>query len=350
LQYYQREYDHFHPLFSPEEQEAFVQLKRVLKDEGRGIVSATLTLYYSTVDDETLPDMIRTAHDSSRMRMALQKTPYWMPEAWRNFERATPALETALRALHRVGFAEYWTQAAKPRVEKRIAELAPDLPKYDVVPVIEKYLGFSLPSHTITIYLLAYSEPHGTRVSGLRFLTHISYPFGIVLHNAIHESMHPPYHRNDASVRGAIDLLGRDPLIMDQVVHHDPSFGYNSAKTRWRRWSRSSAKSSAPAVTPWSTGIRRMGECTSLLRPSMSHTNEPWGGIPSPTRSGSWMRWKPAPCGDANSDPPLEGSFSSFAACEGEPEGTRSRQPQLNWRSTVCRFTVGPRGPIFPGS
>lgn len=228
LKYYQREYDYFHPLFSTEEQAAFRQLKRVLKDEGRGIVSATLTLYYSTVDDETLPDMIRTAHDSSRMKASLQETPYWIPEAWTNFERATPALETALRALDRVGFAEYWAQAAKPRVEKRIAALSPDLPKYDIVPAIEKCLGFSLPSHTITIYLLAYSEPHGTRVTGLRFLTHISYPFGIVLHNAIHESMHPPYHTSDAAVRHAVDLLGRDPLIVDKVVHHDPSFGYNS--------------------------------------------------------------------------------------------------------------------------
>src|SRR5580658_3462521 len=57
LHYYQAEYDHFHPLFTPDEQTAFVQLKHVIKDEGHGIVSAKLTLYYSTVDDETLPEM-----------------------------------------------------------------------------------------------------------------------------------------------------------------------------------------------------------------------------------------------------------------------------------------------------
>jgi hypothetical protein len=229
LKYYQHEYDHFHPLFSPEEQAAFVQLKRVIKDEGRGIVSATLTLYYSASDDETLPEMIRTAHDPSRMKAALQETPYWIPDAWRNFERATPALETALRALDRVGFADYWASIAKPRVEKRIAELSPELPKYDIVPTIERRLGFPLPSHTITIYLLAYSEPHGIRVTGLRFLTHVSYPFDIVLHNAIHESMHPPYDMKDAAVRRAVELLERDPLITDKVAHHDSSFGYNSA-------------------------------------------------------------------------------------------------------------------------
>lgn len=185
-----------------------IQLKRVLKEQGGGIVSATLTLYYSTVDDETLPEMIRTAHDSSAMKAALQKTPYWIPEAWRNYEGAAPALETALRALDRVGFAAYWEQTARPKIEKRIAELAPDL---------------------FTICLLAYSEPHGIRITGLRFLTHISYRFTIVLHNAIHESMHPPYRANDPAVRAAIDLVGRDPLVVDKVAHHDRSFGYNIA-------------------------------------------------------------------------------------------------------------------------
>lgn len=229
LQYYQREYDHFHPLFSLDEQAAFNQLERVIKEQGHGIISATLTLYYSAVDDETLPEMIRTAHDSSAMKTALQKSPYWIPEAWRNYEEATPALETALRALDRVGFAEYWEQTAKPKIEKRITELAPDLPKYDVIPAVEKYLGFPLPSHTFTIYFLAYSEPHGTRITGLRFLTHVSYPFTIVLRSAIHESMHPPYRADDPALRRAIELLGRDPLVLDKVAHHDSSFGYNTA-------------------------------------------------------------------------------------------------------------------------
>jgi hypothetical protein len=229
LHYYQAEYDHFHSLFSPDEQAAFQQLKHVIKDEGGGIVSAKLVLYYSVVDDETLPEMIRTAHDSSRMEAALKKTPYWSEEGWKNYEEARPALETALRGLDRVGFAAYWTQSVKPKVERRIRELSPELPKYNIVPVIERYLGFSLPSDAITVYLLAYSEPHGIRITGLRFLTHESYPFEIVLRNAIHESMHPPYNANDAAVRQALSLLGRDPLVADKVEHHDHSFGYNTA-------------------------------------------------------------------------------------------------------------------------
>src|SRR5215469_11033363 len=60
LHYYQAEYDHFHPLFTPEEQAAFIQLKHVIKDEGHEIISAKLALYYSVVSDETLPEMIHT--------------------------------------------------------------------------------------------------------------------------------------------------------------------------------------------------------------------------------------------------------------------------------------------------
>jgi hypothetical protein len=229
LHHYQAEYDHFHPLFFAEEQAAFQQLKHVIKDQGGGIVSAKLVLYYSVVSDETLPEMIRTAHDSSVMEVALKKTPYWSEAGWKNYQEARCALETALRGLNRVGFPVYWAQSAKPKVERRITELSPDLPRYNIVPIIERYLGFSLPSHTITVYLLAYSEPHGIRITGLRFLTHDSYPFEIVLHNAIHESMHPPYNANDPAVRQAVSLLSRDPLVADKVQHHDPSFGYNTA-------------------------------------------------------------------------------------------------------------------------
>jgi hypothetical protein len=228
LHYYRAEYEHFHSLFTSEEQVAFAQLKHVIKDEGHGIISAKLALYYSAVDDETLPEMIRTAHDSGVMEAALKRTSYWSADGWQNYEAARPTLEAALRALDRVRFPAYWEANAKPKIEKRIGELSPQLPKYNIIPVIESCLGFPLPSQTITVYLLAYSEPHGIRITGLRFLTHVSYPFSIVLHNAIHEPMHPPYHVDDPKVRDAIDLLGRDPLVIDKAQHHDPSFGYNT--------------------------------------------------------------------------------------------------------------------------
>lgn len=127
-----------------------------------------------------------------------------------------------------MGFPAYWEQNARPRIEKRIAELKQELPKYNVVPAIEQRLGHPLSSDRITIYLLAYSEPHGIKITGTRFITHESYPFRIVLHNAVHEMMHPPYNANDPAIAASIEQLGRDPVILDKVEHHDKSFGYNT--------------------------------------------------------------------------------------------------------------------------
>ena len=203
-------------------------MKHVIKDEGHGIISAKLALYYSVVDDETLPEMIRTAHDSSAMKAGLAETSYWSETGGRTTRRRGQPWRQPSRLWIGLDFQPTGRQTAKPRIEKRIAELSPELPKYNIIPVIESYLGFPLSSGTITVYLLAYSEPHGIRITGLRFLTHVSYPFSIVLHNAIHEPMHPPYHADDPKVREAIDLLGRDRLVIDRVQHHDPSFGYNT--------------------------------------------------------------------------------------------------------------------------
>lgn len=147
----------------------------VIKDEGGGIVSAKLALYFSVVDDETLPEMIRTAHDSRTMQAALKKTSYWDDNGWKNYEEAQSPLEIALHALNRVGFSDYWKQSAEPGIERHIAQLSPDLSKYDIIPIIERDLGFAMPSQSITVYILAYSEPHGIRIGGLRFLTHESY-------------------------------------------------------------------------------------------------------------------------------------------------------------------------------
>jgi hypothetical protein len=228
LTYYRAEFDHFNPMFTAQERESFRQLKAILKDESGGIISASLALYFSATPDQTLEEMIATTREPSRMREALMKTPYWDADGWAQFEKARPHIELALKALERVGFAGYWEQNAKPRVERRIAELKKELPKYNVVPVIEERLGHPLSSNRITIYLLEYSEPHGIKITGTRFITHESYPFRTVLHNAFHEMMHPPYDASDPAIASAIEQLGRDPAIRDKVEHHDKSFGYNT--------------------------------------------------------------------------------------------------------------------------
>jgi hypothetical protein len=167
--------------------------------------------------------------DSSAMQRNLKATPYYSDAGWKVYEESRGDLEAAFTALKRIHFDTDWQTVVKPQIEKSRAAIAQDLPRYNVIPRIESALGSPRPTNKITVYLLYYSKPHGIKITGMRFLTHYSYPFRIVLRNAIHEMMHPPYDlAHDAALRAALQSLRSDAFLMDKVEHHNPSFGYNT--------------------------------------------------------------------------------------------------------------------------
>ncbi len=229
LDYYKADYDRLSPQLRPEERAAFTNLKRRIKDENGGIISAQLSLYFSATDAESLDDLIGVVKDSSSMQRNLKATTYYSEEQWKVYDAARPDLEAVFHALKRIHFEEDWEKHAKPAIDLAIVALAKDLPKYNVIPAVESVLGTPRPSNKITIYMLYYSQPHGIKITGTRFLTHYSYPFRIVLRNAIHEMMHPPYDlANDHDLRAALQSLRSDTFLMDKVEHHNRSYGYNT--------------------------------------------------------------------------------------------------------------------------
>jgi hypothetical protein len=229
LEYYQADYDRLAKQFRPDELAAFVNLKRRIKDQNGGIISASLALYFSASEAESLDDLIHTVQDSSAMRRNLQATPYYSDDGWKLYEANRPDLEAAFRALKRIRFDEDWEKNVKPKIEQSRVAIAAKLPEYNVIPAVEAVLGSARPTNKITVYLLYYSEPHGIKITGTRFLTHYSYPFRIVLRNAIHEMMHPPYDlAHDTELRTGLESLKSDAFLMNKVEHHDTSFGYNT--------------------------------------------------------------------------------------------------------------------------
>jgi hypothetical protein len=229
LHYYQSDYDRLAPQLRPEERAAFVSLKRRIKDENGGIISAQLSLYFSATDAESLDDLLRVVKDSSGMRRNLQATTYFNDDQWKIYDASRSDLEVALTALKRIHFESDWAAHAKPAIDQAIGAIGKDLPKYNVIPAVESVLGAPRPANKITVYLLYYSQPHGIKITGTRFLTHYSYPFRIVLRNAIHEMMHPPYDlAHDPELRAALQSLGSDSFLMDKVEHHERSYGYNT--------------------------------------------------------------------------------------------------------------------------
>ena len=229
LNYYGEEYERFEPLLTPAAKDALAELKRVIKDDGGGIISAKLALYFSATSDSTLEDLARTTADPAEMRRALQDTPYYSEDGWSQFEEVRPALATVLDWLEAVGFEDYWRDEIRPIADDRIVEVRGELARYDALPEVERILGFALPSNRITVYMLYFNEPHGIRVTGTRFITAVTWPIRITVNVAIHEMLHPPYRLEaHPELRAALATLQQDTFLMARVENHDPSFGYNS--------------------------------------------------------------------------------------------------------------------------
>jgi len=227
--YYKDEYARFDPQLTPGVRTALANLKRKIKDERKNIISAFLALYFSATDDRTLDDMLKTLKRSGHMKKNLRKTIYYNEPGWQLYESVREDLRTIFVFLKAIQFESYWQRNILPKIERRIDEIKKDLSKYNVITEVEKVLGFGLPSNELTVYILNYSQPHGIRVTGMRFLTDAGYPFKIVMRNAVHEPMHPPYDlARDRELKEALDSLRSDAFLLDKLNNHNPAFGYNS--------------------------------------------------------------------------------------------------------------------------
>jgi hypothetical protein len=103
-----------------------------------------------------------------------------------------------------------------------------ELSRYDVLGEQERLMGHPLQDGRIEVVLLWYSRPHGIRVQGSRFLTNVGYPTSVVLRNAAHEPLHPPFDASDPGIVEAVATLSQDSMLVRIVRDHDRSFGYTT--------------------------------------------------------------------------------------------------------------------------
>lgn len=210
-------------------QNAVTSLHKKLKLDNEIIISAWLCLYFSAIEGEELDELIAAVNDPSQLKANFEKTPYYDDESWGIFLSIKEELLTIFRFLKDNGFKEYWAENIKPKIQKRIDKEKEGIDKYDVIAQNERMLGFKLPSDTITVYMLYYNRPHGIKITGMRFLTSIQWPFEITIRTSAHEMMHPPYdYKNDSELRTVVESFSTDEFVMDKVNNHNKSLGYNT--------------------------------------------------------------------------------------------------------------------------
>ncbi|MBO9542977.1 hypothetical protein [Caulobacter sp.] len=152
---------------------------------------------------------------------------YWDQKDWDQFIARRPRIRLVLDGLRQAGFVELRQKMLAPTAETRLPALRQKLAGYDVIAEQERLLGRPLDA-SLEIVLLWFNKPHGIRVQGQRFITGIAWPDEIVLRNAAHEVLHPPFPMDGPAAKAALVVLEQDALLKKIVAEHDPSFGYNS--------------------------------------------------------------------------------------------------------------------------
>ncbi len=227
--YYKDEFNPYANTLTPGVKNALSSLHKKLKEDNEIIISAWFSLYFSAINGEELDDLIAALNDPKELKDNFSKTPYFDDKSWSIFISVKNELLVIFKFLKENGFKEYWSDNIRTKIQKKIDEIQPGLTKYDVIKENEKMLGFKLPSDTITVYMLYYNKPHGIKITGMRFLTAIDWPFEITIRTSAHEMMHPPYdYKNDMELVKVIWSFEKDEFVMDKVNNHNKSLGYNT--------------------------------------------------------------------------------------------------------------------------
>jgi hypothetical protein len=226
--YYRDELAVFAPKLKPTTRDTIVRLFRAHQKMG-GLLGPDLCTLLSGGKDASLGDIIASVEaPDALLKPHYRQSPYWDQGAWDGLLAMRGDLLRIFEDMAAAGFSRFRNRYVAPRAARRLPELRKRLAGIDTIAEQEKLLGRKFPDPSIEIILLYFSKPHGIRIQGQRFLTHIDYPDEIVIRNADHELMHPPFDEDSAQIKRVLAVLARDPLLAKIERLHDRHFGYNT--------------------------------------------------------------------------------------------------------------------------
>ncbi|MET0337806.1 MAG: hypothetical protein ABW063_08570 [Caulobacter sp.] len=158
---------------------------------------------------------------------AYKASDYWDQDSWTDFIARRPRIRQVLMGLKQAGFPDLRLSALTSTAQTRLPALRAKLAGYDVIAEQERLLGRPL-DPSLEVVLLWFNKPHGIRIQGQRFITGITWSDEIVLRNAAHEVLHPPFPMDGPTARTTMAILEKDALLNRIIAEHDPAFGYNS--------------------------------------------------------------------------------------------------------------------------
>jgi hypothetical protein len=227
-EYYSADADAFAARMAPETRSAIQGLWKRAEAEGFRLLGPNLQVLLSTGGHDasigTIVAALRTKEHS--ILPTYKASPYWSESDWAWFSKATPALISIFTAMQAADFAAF-RATRTTGLDARVRDVQRALDGFDVISLQKKLSGRDF-DPAIEVVLLQFVKPHGIKVQGQTFLQAIDYDTATTVRIAAHEMLHPPFDKNGAAARAALEVLGSDPVIMKIVREHDPKWGYTT--------------------------------------------------------------------------------------------------------------------------
>lgn len=227
VKYYPAERERWWNALPADARQAATRIVAAFKRDN-GITSASLALWYSTLSPSDLDDVLAAARAPERIVDAMRPLRWWDEDGANRIRETAADVAFVVEALRKAGFERYWAEELRPTLVARAAEIEAAAKGFDPSQMIELALGKKMIRPDITVELIYYVKPHGISLTQQNYLASPDWPIPITISTALHESLHPPFDKQDPELWAALKPLRRDEVLMQRVEHHDRSYGYNS--------------------------------------------------------------------------------------------------------------------------
>ncbi len=225
--YYPDELAAFKPRLGEAVVEALMSL-HAEADAAGGLLWPGLTLIFSGGPDATIDDLL-AALDAAEtvLEPPFRAGVYWDVADWDRFMGGRDRLRVVLTGLRDAGFASFRNERMAGPAAQKTMELTALFSRLDIIAEQERLLGRAL-EPGIRVELSWFCRPHGVKVQGQRFITHVAASDQIMVLTAAHEILHPPFDMQGPVARACYAVLEADPLFTRILAEKDPGTGYNS--------------------------------------------------------------------------------------------------------------------------
>jgi hypothetical protein len=216
LRYFQKEYDHFEPFFTPELKGALDRIKDI-KSRNQVQIASQLLLMYSDRLYGSLDELILTADNP------LPFNSYNVED----FKNVIPELKLIFTFLKIQGFEAYWEDNFYPLIEKKIDDTQELFTGWDVEGPIWAILGENNAFENKTIIISYFTKPHGKTKNEL-IIAQEDLTNKALIQLVIHETLHSFDINSNAGTARALHSLKNDSFIKKRFNKRNPSYNYNT--------------------------------------------------------------------------------------------------------------------------